>query len=354
MSCAHCGQSLPDAGSQLCPHCGQPAAPSGPRLPPEVAKAAASAAEVSRRAAEQTAGAVQSVLEDPRLRDRLPGRSLALLGAGLVTLAIVLSMLPMFLGIGRGWSLVMLAASLLIGARELHAAGRPLPELVLRAARLAEHPIFLPAFTVLTFVHAILTLRFGIVPLLWLLAAVVLGYDQRRALAALVADQGSPSPTERRLSRWVLGGVLVCVLALFFPWEFRGGGFMGGFQPYKVRDVQMDGFTRTYTDRWEWRYDMMMNWVPPYSASGRSRPYVSLALLGLGGLVALTRARKTRATLPRWTLLALAGATTVWGLSGLSLSFTYLGPWVFLVGAVLVDVAVVRDFQQRPAQPHSR
>jgi hypothetical protein len=347
MSCAHCGRSLPEAGSQTCPHCGQPAAPSGPRLPPEVAKAAASAAEVGRRAADKTAGAVKSVLEDPRLRDRLPGRSLALLGAGLVTLAIVLSMPRTFQGIGPGWSLVMLAASLLIGARELHSAGRPLPEPVLRAARLAEHPLFLPAFTVLTFVHAILMLSFGLIPLLWALAALVLGYDQRRALASFVADQGSPLPTERRLSRWVLGGVLVCVLALFFPWGYRGGGyFAGGYQPYQVRDVEMDGFTRTYTNRWEWRYETMMNWVPPYNASGRGRPLVSLALLGLGGLVALTRARKTLATLPHWTLPALAGAVTVWGLSGLSLH--YLGPWFFLVGAALVDVSVARDFLQRP------
>ena len=258
MSCAHCGKTLPEDGSQSCPHCGQPVESSGPRLPPEVARAAASAAKVTRRAADKTAGAVQSVLEDPLLRDRLPGRSLALLGAGLVAFAILLSVLPMLAGIGWGWSLVMLAASLLTGARELHAAGRPLPEPVLRAAHVAEHPYFLPAFTVLTFVHAILTLGFGLVPLIWLLAAVVLGYDQRRTLAAFVADHGSPSPSERRLGRWVLGGVLVCVLALFFAWGYRGGGyFLGGYQPYHVRDVQMDGYTRTYTDRWEWRYDMI-------------------------------------------------------------------------------------------------
>lgn len=289
------------------------------------------------------------MLEDPLLRDRLPGRSLALLGAGLVAFAILLSVLPMFVGIGWGWSLVMLAASLLTGARELHAAGRSLPDPVLRAARVAEHLYFLPAFTVLTFVHAILTLGFGLVPLLWLLAAVVLGYDQRRTLAAFVADHGSPSPSERRLGRWVLGGVLVCVMALFFAWGYRGGGyFLGGYQPYHVRDVQMDGYTRQYTDRWEWRYDMMTNWLPAYSSSGRSRAFVSLALLGLGGLVALTRTRKVRATLPQWTLLALAGAVTAWGLSGLSWSFMYLGPWLFLVGAVLIDIAVVRDFRQRP------
>ncbi|HYI00911.1 zinc ribbon domain-containing protein [Hyalangium sp.] len=346
MSCVHCGQPLPEAGSRSCPHCGEPVTPSRAGLPPEVAKAASSAAEATRRAAGHTANAVKSVLEDPRLRERIPGRSLALLGAGLVTLALVLSMLPTFHSIGVGWSVVMLAGSLLIGARELHAAGRALPEPVVRAARVAERPIFLPAFTILTFVQAILTLGFGIVPLLWLLAAVVLGYDQRRALAAFVAEQGSPGPAEKRLGRWVLAGSLVCVAALFFSWGYgRGGYFVGGIQPYHVRDMQMDGFTRQYTDRYEYRFTPMMNWVPAYAASGRGRPYASGVLLGLGGLVGLTRARRMRASLPPWVLPVLAGVVTLWGIAGLA---SAIGPWLFLAGALLVDVAVARDFMQRP------
>jgi hypothetical protein len=315
-------------------------------LPPEVAKAAASAAEVTRRAAGHTAQAVQSVLEDPRLRERLPGRSLALLGAGFVTLAILLSVLPLFEGIGWGWSLVMLAGSLLAGARELHAAGRSLPDPVVPAARLAEHKLFLPAFTVLTFVHAILTLRFGLVPLCWLIAAVVLGYDQRRTLASFVAKQGAPAPAEKRLGRWVLGGALVCVVALFFSWGYGGGGyFRGGIQQVHERDIIMDGFGREHQDRFSYRYSPMMNWVPAYEASGRGRPLVSGVLLGLGGLVVLTRGRRLRANLPPWVLPVLAGVVTLWGLAGLA---SALGPWLFLAGALLVDIAVVRDFLQRP------
>jgi hypothetical protein len=290
---------------------------------------------------------VQSVLEDPRLRGRLPGRSLALLGAGFVALAILLSLLPFFVGIGPGWSLVMLAGSLLVGARELHAAGRPLPDPVVRVARLAEHPWFLPAFTVLTFVQAILTLSFGIVPLLWLVAAVVLGYDQRRALASFVAEQGAPGAAEQRLGRWVLGGTLVCVAALFFSWGYGGGGyFRGGIQQVHQRDIIMDGFAREHQDSYSYRYSPMMNWVPPYEASGRGRPLVSGVLLGLGGLVALTRGRRIRATLPPWVLPVLAGFVTLWGIAGLA---SALGPWLFLAGAILVDVAVFRDFQQRPS-----
>lgn len=319
---------------------------SAARLPPEVAKAAASAADAARRAAGHTGQAVQSVLEDPRLRERLPGRSLALLGAGLVALAVLLSVLPFFSGIGVGWSLVMLAGSVLVGARELHAAGRALPDPVVRAARWAEHPLFLPVFTVLTFVHAILTLSLGLVPLLWLLAAVVLGYDQRRTLASFMAEEGAPAVAERQLARWVLGGAVVCVVALFFSWGYRGGGyFLGGIQQVHERDTIMDGFTQYHEDRYSYRFTPMMNWAPAYGYSGRGRPLVSGVLLGLGGLVVLTRGRRIRSAAPPWVLPVLAGIVTLWGIAGLS---SYLGPWLFLAGVILVDVAVVRDFQRRP------
>ncbi|WNG38514.1 zinc ribbon domain-containing protein [Archangium violaceum] len=333
MSCTHCGKPLPAENSQFCTHCGEPVAPASPGFSPEVAKAA------TRRAAEDTAQVVQSVLEDPRLRERLPGRSLALLGAGLVVLAILLSALPFFSGIGVVWSVVMLAGGVLIGVRELHAAGRSLPEPAVRAARLAEHPLFLPVFTVLTFVQAFLALSVGLVPLLWLLAAVVLGYDQRRALAAFGAEEGTPSPEERRLGRWVLAGTLVCAAALFLTWGQGGGYFLGGFQPVRVREWTMDGFGREYEDHYEYRYNMWTNYVSAYASSGRGRPFASGVVLMLGGLVLLTRGRRARASLPSWILPVLAGAVTLWGVAGLA---SFLGPWLFLVGALVIDVAVVR------------
>ncbi|QRK10069.1 hypothetical protein JQX13_08220 [Archangium violaceum] len=80
----------------------------------------------------------------------------------------------------------------------------------MRAARSAEHPLFLPVFTVLTFIQAFLSLSLGLVP--------VLGHDQRRALAAFGAEEGTPSPEERRLGRWVLAGTLLCAAALFLTW----------------------------------------------------------------------------------------------------------------------------------------
>ncbi|ADO75656.1 hypothetical protein [Stigmatella aurantiaca] len=344
MSCAHCGKPLPTPPGRFCAHCGESTPPSeGPRLPPEVSRAAASATQATRRAAEHTASAVQNVLEDPRLRERLPGRSLALLGAGLVALAILLSLLPLFSGIGFVWSAVMLTGSVLIGARELHAAGRPLPAPVLRAAQVAEHPHFLPAFTLLTFVQAFMTLTLGVVPLLWLLAAIVLGYDQRHALRPLVANTGTP--TQQRLGRWVLVGALVCATSMWLlSWGYGGGYFLGGFQPYHVREMQMDGFTRNYVDHYEFRYDSMVNYMPPYVASGRSRPFASLTVLALGALVVLARARPRRFAAYPWLLPVLAGAVTLWALLGL---VSRPGPWLFLAGALVISAAVARDFLMR-------
>jgi hypothetical protein len=301
--------------------------------------------EATRRAAGQTAQAVRSVLEDPRLRERIPGRSLALLGAGFVALAVLLSWLPFFPGMQVGWGVVMLVSAVLVGVRELHAAGRSLPEPVLRVARRTEHPLFLPAFTVLTCVQAFLSLSLGLVPLLWLLAAIVLVYDQRRALSALVAEQGTPSPEEVRLGRWVLLGTLVCAVALFFTWGSRGGYSFGGFQPVHVREWTMDGFGKEYEDHYEYRYDMFANYAPGYATSGRGRPLASLAVLALGGLVVLTRGRQARASLPPWLLPVLAGAVTLWGVTGLA---SHLGPWLFLAGTLLIDLAVARPFMQRP------
>ncbi len=324
MSCEHCGQPLPSTNSRFCSHCGRPVSPTSPRAAPQVTKEAAAAVEATRRAA---------------------GQTLALVGAGLVALAVLLPALPFFSsGLGAGWSVVMLAASVLVGVRELHAAGRPLPEPAVRVARLAEHPLFLPAFTGLTFVQAFLSLSLGLVPLLWVLAATVLGYDQRRALAALGAEQDTPSPEEKRLGLWVLAGALVCAAALFLTWGQGGGYFLGGIQPVHVREWTMDGFGREYEDHYEYRYNMWSNYVSASAASGRGRPYAPMVVIMLGGLVMLTRGRRARAALPPWVLPALAGGVTLWGVAGLA---SYAGPWLYLLGALVIDAAVVRDFQQR-------
>ncbi|MFP2896732.1 hypothetical protein ACLEQD_09555, partial [Corallococcus sp. 4LFB] len=69
MSCPHCGQPLPEGlSSRTCPHCGGDVNAPGSPVMDEVA-------DKARRAADSAGRAVQDVLDDPRLRERLPGGS---------------------------------------------------------------------------------------------------------------------------------------------------------------------------------------------------------------------------------------------------------------------------------------
>ncbi len=285
------------------------------------------------------------MLDDPRLRERLPGGSLPLLGAGLVALAVLLPVLPFVDGgLGGAWSGVMLAGSLLLGAREWHAVGRALPTPLLRLADVARHPAFQPLFTGLTVVHAFLSLGLGLAPLAWLLAAVVLGSVQWRVLKAssVSAEAPVPAPGQARLRRWGLLGTLACALALLLPWRTYTGMPSPGVRLETRRELVLDNdFGRTLVEERRWKYDPMMYWGDGELASGRSRAGAPLAVLSLLGLAMLAGRPRMRAGLPSFTLPALAGFLTLWGLTGLA---GHVGPWLFLVGILAVDVAVARWF----------
>ncbi|NMO19772.1 hypothetical protein HPC49_21070 [Pyxidicoccus fallax] len=354
MLCSHCGQPLPQAHGTACPHCG--------RNVPSTNSVVEDAADTARRTADAAGRAVQSLLEDPRLRERLPGGSLPLLGSGLVAAAVLLPMLP-FLGgtIGLAWSTVMLAGSVLLGAREWRAAGRPLPPFLERAVSMAAHPAFLPLFTGLTLTFAFLTLSVGLVPLLWLTAAIVLGYVQWRVFQASPASAPElrPHPGAARFKRVVLVGTAVCAASLLFNWGSGvGSWFSLGSYGYEVNHVtEVDATGRPTGHSWnEWNY----GWRPGftmtpyvYGTSGRSRTGAPLAVMALLALALVGALPRVRAVVPPLLPPILAGLLTVWGLSGLS---SRLGPWLFLVGVLAVDVAVAREFLQprgpgTPADP---
>ncbi|MCP3099763.1 hypothetical protein LZ198_12885 [Myxococcus sp. K15C18031901] len=314
-------------------------------------------ADSARRGAEAAGRAVRHVLEDPRLREKLPGGSLPLLGSGLVAAAVLLPGLPLIHGtIGVPWSVVMLAACVLLGAREWRAAGRPVPEPLARLAGMAEHPAFLPVFTALTLTFAFLTLGFGLVPLMWVVAAVVLGYVQWRVF------KGSPaadpelraSPGTLRLKQWVLPAVGVCAVALLLTWGsgLRGFTSLGGFTFDRKYAGEVDGrgpSSGFQADRWDYGWQPGVSTTYSASAmSGRERsgaPLVVLCLLSLALLAAVPRAR---AAAPAVLPLVLAGVVTLWGLLGLSMR---LGPLLFLAGAVAIDVALVRASRAPPSTP---
>ncbi|WP_342376862.1 zinc ribbon domain-containing protein [Myxococcus stipitatus] len=355
MSCPHCGQPLPDARATACPVCGRDVKSAGFSGLPSAEEAADSA----RRTAEAAGHAVRTLLEDPRLRERLPGGSLPLLGSGLVASAVLLPILPVIGGgIGLPWSGVMLAGSVLLGAREWGAAGRPVPAPLEKLAHMASHPAFLPLFTALAFTFAFLSLSLGLVPLVWLGAAVVLGYVQWRVFQASAASAPElrPSPEATRLKRWVLAGAAVCALSMMFTWGSGMklwtslGGY--GYQDRQVTEVDRSGRPTGYQYT-----ESQYGWAPNltqttsfYATSGRSRSGAPLAVLALMSLALLAAVPRAREAVPSVLPFLLAGAVTVWGLLGLAAK---PGPLLFLLGAAAIDVAWFRAHRAASAPESS-
>jgi hypothetical protein len=214
---------------------------------------------------------------------------------------------------------------------------------------MAAHPAFLPAFTALTVTFAFMSLALGIVPLLWLAAAVVLGYVQWRVFKASSASAPDlrPEPEAARRKRWVLLGTAVCAVALLLPWtsgvglRHSLGGY--GYDRHLVEEVDPYGrATGNRYDEWTWGWQSNPTSTPYfYKVSGRGRTGATLMVLSLMGLALLASVSRARAAVPPLVPVVLAGALTLWGLLGLSSRF---GPWVFLLGVLAIDVAVLRGY----------
>ncbi|HSP78189.1 MAG TPA: hypothetical protein VLQ93_06650, partial [Myxococcaceae bacterium] len=259
-----------------------------------------------REAVEQVGLAIQDVLEDPRLRARLPGGSLTLLGVGLVGAALLLSALPFVSGLGVFWSAVMLLGGALVAVnawRELRTQGvRALPPVLENLPEVTRHPRIAQAYALLTCAHALMMLGFGLVPALWLLAAVVLGYEQgQRFLAGQPRRWDTFEPGEEslrfRLHPWVVAGAVLCTLALYVPWARSNLPLLGG--------------------------------------AGREQPlatFTQLALLVLGGLA---MRRRGLASVPILVPVLLTVWLTVWFF--LMLNPYTPGPWLFLPGLLMLD-----------------
>ncbi|NNB96272.1 zinc ribbon domain-containing protein [Corallococcus exiguus] len=338
MSCPHCGQPLPEGqSSRTCPHCGGDVnAPKSPVMD-EVA-------DHAQRAADSAGRAVQDVLDDPRLRERLPGGSLPLLGSGLVAAAVVAPVLP-FIGGGLGlpWSVLMLVGAGMLGAREWVAAGRKLPDALVPVVKWAAHPAFLPMFTALTVTQAFLSLGLGVAPLLWVLAAVVLASVQWRAFKA--SSLAEPSLTKRpadvRLKRWVFAGVAACAVGLLLPWS-SAWSLVPTAHLQRERNITIDNnFAWDIQDNDTWKFNTLVLPSGQGAGTGRGRLGATGVVLGLLALGVLGSVRRAREALPSVVPAVLAGLITVWALTGLS---SKPGPWLFLLGILAVDVAVAREW----------
>jgi hypothetical protein len=323
MRCPRCSFPVPNEEHRFCTQCGTPLILvefEEPPEPPPVALAAAQ--DVAGRAWQ----ALQDVMENPRLRAYLPAQSWTLLGVLLVGLALVLSALPWFSGVGPFWSGVMVTGGLLVALRELHRSWQPLPkEVRVSSSRPTlrtldhipaelRHPLIPPVFAALTCAHALVMLGLGLTGFLWLLAALALGYDQGRMLwgvqqGARTASGVRMSPFRQRMERWLAAAALLCTLSLFMSWGRSSA------------------------------------WGSV--VAGREQPLVTVTQFALLMIAVLPFLRRGLMTVPILLPVLLAVWLSLWFL--LMMSPYAVGSWLFALGLLLANTIVVLHVLRRAA-----
>lgn len=275
----------------------------------------------------------ERAVETNPLLDRVPGRSVTLVGVGLVVAAIVLSMLPGFSGVGLWWSALMLVGAAAVAVPELRRAGS---EVDVNLPGPLRHPLLPPAYAALVGVHAFLLLRVGIIPLMWLAAAVLLGWDQYRRAAR--APDGFVRHFDIRRAwhgyrRNVTVGVALCLASLFLTWGRSSGYWTGGYSyNYAYRYNSSTG-----TSGYDYGYDYQpaQYYWPGFELSGRNQSFALFAVCLLFGLVLWAAYR------PRDGVRAAAPATGI--VAGVLLALFWLmaakdglGALLFLIGLIAI------------------
>ncbi len=282
--------------------------------------------EYASRASENFERAVES---NPLL-DRVPGRSVTLVGVGLVVAAIALSLLPSFAGVGLGWSVVMLIGAAAVALPELRRAGTDVP--AVRVPTALQHPLVPPVYAALVGVHAFLLLRLDVVPLMWLAAAVLLTWDQYRRAAR--APDGFVRHFDIRRAwhgyrRNVTVGVAVCLGSMFLTWGRSSGYWTGGYSyNYAYR---YNAGTGTGGYAYDYDYQPAQYYWPGWELSGRNQSFALLAVCLLVGLVlwAAYRPREGGRPAAPSTGLAAGALLTVFWLLGAK---DGIGSLLFLLG----------------------
>jgi hypothetical protein len=307
-----------------------------PAIPGDPDSEDSAADRLNEFASRAHAGFERAVDENPLL-DRVPGRSVTLVGAGLVAAAIALSLLPGFYGVGLVWSTIMLAGAALVALAELRSAGHAAAAEVEVPAGL-RHPLLAPAFAALVGLHAFLLLRIGIIPLLWLAAAVLLGWDQYRRAAA--TPDGFVRGFDLRRAwhgyrRNVTVGVGVCLLSLFFTWG-RSSGYWTGGMAYNYA-YRYNAAAGEYQYGYDYDYQPMQYYWPGFEFSGRNQSFALFAVAILFGLLlwAAYRGRDgSRTVAPAAGVAGAALLAVFWLLAAKS----GIGSLLFLVGLAILAV----------------
>ena len=153
-------------------------------------------------------------LRDPALADRIPGRSLAVVGYATLLLAVLLELVPgSHFGrrLGFGWDSTKMGH--VWDVTFLVMAGAALAGRVAPAARRLSHPALHTAVALLALAQAYLLLDLSLIPLLVLVAAVILTYDAvRTGLAAAARD--SLTRRLQAIPNATTTGIALCLVAL--------------------------------------------------------------------------------------------------------------------------------------------
>ncbi len=291
----------------------------------------------------------ERTIENAEVLDRIPGRSVSLAGLGLMALAIVLSLLPMVSGIGPLWSLLMLAGGAVAAVGELRAAGKPLKSVRLPAS--LQNPLVAPAFAALVALHAFQLLRLEMVPLLWLCAAVLLGWDQARK--ARLAPEGFGRRFDLALARRgyrgnVTAGVVLCLTSLFFTWGASSGYFTGGYSyNYAYRS---DG-SGNYGYGYAYDYSPTQYYWPGWEMSGRNQSFAIFAEALLLALVLWAATRRDGQGSRAFRVFAPAAGLFLFAWWWMNAG-SGAGVWIFFLGLAAIGSGAYRILRGEEEGPY--
>ncbi len=270
-------------------------------------------------------------------------------GLALMAVAIVLGFTRWFPGIGRGWSLLMLAGGAWLWQSE---TGK---------ARVALW--FPPFFAALVVAQTFRIADIGIAPALWMCAAFLVARDAWKR--ATNAQDGwargvQLAQMKRGYRVYIALGVALCWLSLGQTWGRTEGtmsfGWRGGMASTltSVPTLGADGYY-SYQLQTQLQYQPMMypnNWFwPGFEYSGRNQPLVIWTMLALLFVAGWASLRRDDALFLRGAAWA-NGALLFTGLWWLWRQNTEPGPRWFFVGLLMTCFGVWKLRQGEESGAH--
>jgi hypothetical protein len=359
MRCKECGEGARDETLRYCENCGAKMPPPPP--PGTIRRTSTGVGALTTGRARSTAAAVRDIPArdeaedtDPGLHalpkappydgpvwlEHVPGHSPSVAGVGLLAVALVLSI---FGGVGSFWSLVVVMGGWWVTAREMREAGQR-HALVDWVPDTLVHPAVPALFTVVVAALALRMLGVGLTSMLWLAAAALLAYDQYRKVYA--GPKGwsrlfEPRALLRGTAPMALGGVALCLLALFLTWVPTGTTRSAGPVPLAPPELHV---VDAPTPSEDFIYGLIAEsydkgWDQSFSVT------LELLLLGVLALMAL----RPEVPRPDWLRFAPIGVVLlglVWTLVNGGL---LLGPVLFLAGLAATGFAAVYGAFNREA-----